>query len=167
MLLEFEITPPEWAPSCNHHGRRGQSWILEAGAYHFDIPWRIICDIHNSSYDPGVSAPVRLIQLISPALVIMSRLYYSALYMHALKFPWNAKFDTPELYGLARMLCHTLHLCLSLTTNPAGKTLSLNLTTSDGVRLGAWFVAADGFYQKHLRLAPPSKGESANLGEKR
>ncbi|CEL60407.1 Monoacylglycerol lipase ABHD12 OS=Danio rerio GN=abhd12 PE=2 SV=1 [Rhizoctonia solani AG-1 IB] len=73
-----------------------------------------------------------------------------ALYMHALKFPWNAKFDTPELYGLA-----------------PGKTLSLNLTTSDGVRLGAWFVAADGFYQKHLRLAPPSKGESANLGEKR
>ncbi|CAE6535905.1 unnamed protein product [Rhizoctonia solani] len=73
-----------------------------------------------------------------------------ALYMHALKFPWNAKFDTPELYGLA-----------------PGKTLNLNLTTSDDVRLGAWFVAADGFYQKHLKLEPPLKGESANLDEKR
>ncbi|KAG8728329.1 hypothetical protein FRC11_011324 [Ceratobasidium sp. 423] len=70
--------------------------------------------------------------------------------MHALKFPWNAQFDTPELYGLA-----------------PGKTLNLNLTTSDDVRIGAWFVAADGFYQKHLKLAPPLKGESANLNERR
>ncbi|CAE6439419.1 unnamed protein product, partial [Rhizoctonia solani] len=49
----------------------------------------------------------------------------------------------------------------------AGKTLNLNLTTADDVRLGAWFVAADSFYQKHLRLAPPFKGDSANLKEKR
>ncbi|KAH7322077.1 alpha/beta-hydrolase [Rhizoctonia solani] len=67
-----------------------------------------------------------------------------ALYMHALRFPWNAKFDTPELYGLA-----------------PGKTLNLNLTTSDDIRIGAWFVAADGFYKKHLKLAPPLKGEEA------
>ncbi|CAE6439395.1 unnamed protein product [Rhizoctonia solani] len=73
-----------------------------------------------------------------------------AIYMHALKFPRNAQFDTPELYGLA-----------------PGKALNLNLTTSDDIRIGAWFVAADGFYQKHLKLAPPLKGESANLDEKR
>ncbi|CAE7194865.1 unnamed protein product [Rhizoctonia solani] len=73
-----------------------------------------------------------------------------AIYMHALKFPWNAKFDTPELYGLA-----------------PGKTLNLNLTTSDDIRIGAWFAVADGFYQKHLKLAPPLRGESANLDEKR
>ncbi|CAE6442338.1 unnamed protein product [Rhizoctonia solani] len=73
-----------------------------------------------------------------------------ALYMHALRFPRNAKFDTPELYGLA-----------------PGKTLNLNLTTSDDIRIGAWFVAADGFYKKHLKLAPPLKGESANLEQKR
>ncbi|KAF8713244.1 Translation initiation factor SUI1, partial [Rhizoctonia solani] len=60
----------------------------------------------------------------------------------------------------------TLCLPLSLTLMPAGKTLNLNLTTADDVRLGAWFVAADSFYQKHLRLGPPFKGESANLKEK-
>ncbi|CAE6435498.1 unnamed protein product [Rhizoctonia solani] len=67
---------------------------------------------------------------------------FNVIYMHALRFPWNANFDIPELYGLA-----------------PGKTLNLNLTTSDDVRLGAWFVAADGFYQKHLKLSPPLKGE--------
>ncbi|KAB5591360.1 Monoacylglycerol lipase ABHD12 [Ceratobasidium theobromae] len=73
-----------------------------------------------------------------------------AIYMHALRLPWNAKFDTPELYGLA-----------------PGKTLNLELITSDDVRLGAWFVAADGFYQKHLRLEPPVKNSPVNLDEKR
>lgn len=49
----------------------------------------------------------------------------------------------------------------------AGKTLNLELITSDDVRLGAWFVAADGFYQKHLRLEPPVKNSPVNLDEKR
>ncbi|KAF8755133.1 Translation initiation factor SUI1 [Rhizoctonia solani] len=44
-----------------------------------------------------------------------------ALYMHALKFPRNADYDTPELYGLAH-------------AQP-------NLTTADDVRLGAWRLA--------------------------
>jgi abhydrolase domain-containing protein 12 len=86
--------------------------------------------------------------------------------MHALRFPWNAKFDTPELYGLARRWRFFLNRWLFLTIASAGKTLNLNFTTSDGVRLGAWFVAADGFYQKHLRLLPLTNGP-ANLEEKR
>ncbi|KAG8712684.1 hypothetical protein FRC09_019578 [Ceratobasidium sp. 395] len=65
--------------------------------------------------------------------------------MHALRWPFQENFDLPELSGLA-----------------PGKTLNLNLTTSDGVRLGAWFVAADGFYQQHLRPSPPT--ETASRG---
>ncbi|KAG9121653.1 hypothetical protein FRC07_002312 [Ceratobasidium sp. 392] len=63
-----------------------------------------------------------------------------AIYMHAIRLPLRANFDLPERYGLA-----------------PGKTLNLNLTTPDDVRLGAWFVAADGFYQKHLKSTPPTK----------
>ncbi|QRV77910.1 alpha/beta hydrolase family protein [Ceratobasidium sp. AG-Ba] len=62
------------------------------------------------------------------------------LYMHALRFPLRANYDLPERYGLA-----------------PGKTLNLNLRTPDDVRLGAWFVAADGFYQQNLKSLPPTK----------
>ncbi|ELU42300.1 eukaryotic translation initiation factor SUI1 family protein [Rhizoctonia solani AG-1 IA] len=150
---------------CNHHGGRRQSWFLEAGAYFLNISWRFICNIYNSSHDPGLPASVCPI----PSATLwrgINCLCCSALYMHALKFPRNADYDTPELYGLARMIFHKSSLPLSLTLMPAGKTLNLNLTTADDVRLGAWFVAADSFYQKHLRLAPPFKGDSANLKEK-
>ncbi|KAG9087707.1 hypothetical protein FRC06_002417 [Ceratobasidium sp. 370] len=44
-----------------------------------------------------------------------------------------------------------------------GKTLNLNLTTPDDVRLGAWFVAADGFYQKHLKPLSPTKLDRAHV----
>ncbi|KAG8780973.1 hypothetical protein FRC12_022371 [Ceratobasidium sp. 428] len=63
-----------------------------------------------------------------------------AIYMHAIRLPLKAKFDLPERYGLA-----------------PGKALNLNLTTPDDVRLGAWFVAADGFYQEYLKSVPPTK----------
>ncbi|KAG8738034.1 hypothetical protein FRC10_007384 [Ceratobasidium sp. 414] len=46
-----------------------------------------------------------------------------------------------------------------------GKTLNLNLTTSDGVRLGAWFVAADEFYQQHLKPSPPTKAGRAHVSD--
>lgn len=36
---------------------------------------------------------------------------YSVLYMNSLKYPFFAKFDTPETYGLARQLFHPLIEC--------------------------------------------------------
>ncbi|KAG8738035.1 hypothetical protein FRC10_007385 [Ceratobasidium sp. 414] len=45
----------------------------------------------------------------------------------------------------------------------AGKTLNLSLTTPDDLRLGAWFVAADGFYQKHLKPLPPSEIDQGHV----
>ncbi|KZT12160.1 alpha/beta-hydrolase [Laetiporus sulphureus 93-53] len=58
-------------------------------------------------------------------------------YQHAITEPWHTTFDVPERYGLA-----------------PGKTLNLNLTTSDNVTLGAWFILADPFYQQRRRSHP-------------
>ncbi|CDO72045.1 hypothetical protein BN946_scf184943.g80 [Trametes cinnabarina] len=61
-----------------------------------------------------------------------------AVYQHAVRIPWGAKFDLPEKYRLA-----------------PGKTLNCKLTTSDNVTIGAWFVLSEPFYQS-LRQASPS-----------
>ncbi|KAI0671098.1 alpha/beta-hydrolase [Trametes maxima] len=60
-----------------------------------------------------------------------------AIYQHAIRVPWGAKFDLPEKYGLA-----------------PGKTLNLKLTTSDNVTIGAWFVLSEPAYQS-LRISSP------------
>ncbi|KAG9087706.1 hypothetical protein FRC06_002416 [Ceratobasidium sp. 370] len=60
--------------------------------------------------------------------------------------PLRENFAQPELSGLG-----------------PGQALNLNLTTSDGVRLGGWFVAADGFYQQHLKPPPPTKTGLAHV----
>ncbi|KZP19290.1 alpha/beta-hydrolase [Athelia psychrophila] len=52
------------------------------------------------------------------------------LYLNHLRLPLFANFDTPEKYGLS-----------------PGKTLNTNITTSDGLTLGAWFILADPAYQ--------------------
>ncbi|OBZ71304.1 Monoacylglycerol lipase ABHD12 [Grifola frondosa] len=52
------------------------------------------------------------------------------LYQHSLRFPWYARFDLPEKYGLA-----------------PGKTLNLKVTTSDNVTLGGWFILSEPYYQ--------------------
>ncbi|KAJ8519232.1 hypothetical protein ONZ45_g3777 [Pleurotus djamor] len=60
--------------------------------------------------------------------------------MNALKFPWFAKYDIPEQYGLA-----------------PGKTLNLHLQTSDNITIGAWFILSDSYYQQIHQ--PPSREE--------
>ncbi|KAI0761996.1 alpha/beta-hydrolase [Trametes elegans] len=62
----------------------------------------------------------------------------SALFQHAVRIPWNARFDLPEKYGLA-----------------PGKTLNFKLTTPDNVTIGAWFVLSDPVYQS-LRAGTPT-----------
>ncbi|KAG5654775.1 hypothetical protein H0H81_003783 [Sphagnurus paluster] len=53
------------------------------------------------------------------------------IYFNAVRLPFNAKFDTPEKYGLA-----------------PNKTLNLKLRTPDNEVLGAWFILSDHYYQK-------------------
>ncbi|KAI0754611.1 alpha/beta-hydrolase [Daedaleopsis nitida] len=55
-----------------------------------------------------------------------------AVYQHALRLPWGARYDLPEKYGLS-----------------PGKTMNFKLTTSDNVTIGAWFVLSEPFYQTH------------------
>ncbi|EJD50369.1 alpha/beta-hydrolase [Auricularia subglabra TFB-10046 SS5] len=52
-----------------------------------------------------------------------------AIYLHAIRIPFGAQLDKPHLYGLA-----------------PHRALDVSLTTSDGLRLGAWFVLADASY---------------------
>ncbi|KAJ2968237.1 hypothetical protein NUW54_g13276 [Trametes sanguinea] len=68
-----------------------------------------------------------------------------AVYQHAVKVPWGAKFELPEKYRLA-----------------PGKTLNFKLTTSDNVTIGAWFVLSEPFYQS-LRRDAPSPLEQPSL----
>ncbi|KAI9060865.1 alpha/beta-hydrolase [Trametes sanguinea] len=68
-----------------------------------------------------------------------------AVYQHAVKVPWGAKFELPEKYRLA-----------------PGKTLNFKLFTSDDVTIGAWFVLSEPFYQS-LRHASPSPLEQPSL----
>ncbi|KAF7357659.1 Abhydrolase domain-containing 12 [Mycena sanguinolenta] len=51
------------------------------------------------------------------------------LFLHAVKLPFFANFDVPELYGLA-----------------PNKTINLRIETADNESLGAWFVLSDSFY---------------------
>ncbi|KZV78938.1 alpha/beta-hydrolase [Exidia glandulosa HHB12029] len=51
------------------------------------------------------------------------------LYLHKLKLTWGADYESPHLYGLA-----------------PHRAANVNITTSDGLRLGAWFVLADASY---------------------
>ncbi|KAF8327028.1 Alpha/Beta hydrolase protein [Cantharellus anzutake] len=52
------------------------------------------------------------------------------LYMHRVRWPLFAKYDIPHKYGLAPY-----------------STVNLNISTSDNVRLGAWFIVSDSYYQ--------------------
>ncbi|KII86631.1 hypothetical protein PLICRDRAFT_113702 [Plicaturopsis crispa FD-325 SS-3] len=52
------------------------------------------------------------------------------LYAHNVKLPLFSQYDAPEKYGLA-----------------PGKTINLNITAADEVKLGAWFVLSDAYYQ--------------------
>ncbi|OSD02496.1 alpha/beta-hydrolase [Trametes coccinea BRFM310] len=70
-----------------------------------------------------------------------------AVYQHAVRIPWGAKFELPEKYRLA-----------------PGKTLNLKLTASDNVTIGAWFVLSEPFYQS-LRHASPSPLEQPSLAD--
>ena len=74
------------------------------------------------------------------------------IYLHAIKIPFGADFANPTRYGFARAHDRRIHptspsiadraCCLQI----AGKVLPLNLTTPDGVRLGAWQVLPKAFY---------------------
>ncbi|KAG6372754.1 Alpha/Beta hydrolase protein [Boletus reticuloceps] len=74
-----------------------------------------------------------LIVLLLTVPFIQSQL----IYMHALKLPWNARFDAPERHGLA-----------------PGKTFNFRITTPDNYTLGAWFILSDDHY--HSLPFPPS-----------
>ncbi|KAF7297732.1 AB hydrolase-1 domain-containing protein [Mycena kentingensis (nom. inval.)] len=52
------------------------------------------------------------------------------LFLHAVRFPWFARYDLPEKYGLA-----------------PGKTANLKIRTADNETLGAWFIFSEPFYQ--------------------
>ncbi|PIL35196.1 transporter [Ganoderma sinense ZZ0214-1] len=60
-----------------------------------------------------------------------------AFYQHAIRLPWGARFDLPEKYGLA-----------------PGKTMNFQLTTTDNLTLGSWFVLSEPFYQSHRMSSP-------------
>ncbi|KDQ11453.1 hypothetical protein BOTBODRAFT_114438 [Botryobasidium botryosum FD-172 SS1] len=63
----------------------------------------------------------------------------NVVYLHNVRWPINANFNLPEKYGL-----------------PPFKTVNFNMTTSDDVRLGAWLVLSDQFYQSHTASAVPT-----------
>ncbi|EGN98128.1 hypothetical protein SERLA73DRAFT_91363 [Serpula lacrymans var. lacrymans S7.3] len=65
-----------------------------------------------------------------------------AVYMNAVKLPWNANYNTPEKYGMA-----------------PGKTSNIAITTADNVTLGAWFVLSDTYYHT-LAFPPPPISDS-------
>ncbi|GAA5827343.1 hypothetical protein JCM11251_003774 [Rhodosporidiobolus azoricus] len=55
------------------------------------------------------------------------------IYLHPLRFPFDADFSRPELHGFA-----------------PGKVRPLNLTTPDGARLGAWHVLPKSVYEEYV-----------------
>jgi len=52
------------------------------------------------------------------------------LYMHSLRLPFAAKYDSPVTYGLS-----------------PNKTLNVHIPTSDSSWIGAWFILSDGYYK--------------------
>ncbi|KAG8875536.1 hypothetical protein FRB98_007752 [Tulasnella sp. 332] len=68
-----------------------------------------------------------------------------AIYLHNVHWPLFARFDAPHYHGLAPF-----------------KTLNIKLTTSDDVRIGAWFILSDSAYESSgacNRTQPPSLSE--------
>ncbi|KAJ6466383.1 Alpha/Beta hydrolase protein [Mycena sanguinolenta] len=65
------------------------------------------------------------------AVVLLTIPYFQThtLFLHAVKLPFFANYDVPELYGLA-----------------PNKTINLRIETADNESLGAWFVLSDSFY---------------------
>lgn len=79
----------------------------------------------------------------------------STVYLHAVKWPLFANFSAPEKYGLARTLPVGSDRALDTNACTAGKTLNLQLTTSDNVTLGAWFILSDRFYHNQVTQPTP------------
>ncbi|KAG9315511.1 Alpha/Beta hydrolase protein [Chiua virens] len=69
------------------------------------------------------------------------------IYMHGLKLPLGARFDAPELYGLA-----------------PGKTFDFKINTPDNHTLGAWFILSDDYYQS-LPFPPPPFAAELHLSQ--
>lgn len=85
-----------------------------------------------------VSTTFGSLYLLAVLLLTIPFIQTHTLYLNALRFPWFAKFDQPALYGLA-----------------PGKTLNLQLNTSDSETLGAWFVFSDAWYRSQP-FPPPA-----------
>ncbi|TFL02351.1 Alpha/Beta hydrolase protein [Pterulicium gracile] len=85
-----------------------------------------------------VSTTFGSLYLVAVLLLTIPFIQTHTLYLNALRFPWFAKFDQPAFYGLA-----------------PGKTLNLQLNTSDHETLGAWFVFSDHWYRSQP-FPPPA-----------
>ena len=89
-----------------------------------------------------------MISLYPPKRLLKNQ-WISAIYLHAIKFPFFANFDVPEKYGLARMSGPSTTLQpKKLSTLSANKTMNLRIPTSDGESIGAWFILSDRYYHK-------------------
>ncbi|KAF7981483.1 hypothetical protein HWV62_33533 [Athelia sp. TMB] len=69
------------------------------------------------------------------------------LYLNHLRLPLFADFNAPEKYGLARESRSLTERTNTQYLATAGSTLNTNITTADGVTLGAWFILSDPAYQ--------------------
>ncbi|KAF8900673.1 Alpha/Beta hydrolase protein [Gymnopilus junonius] len=76
--------------------------------------------------------------VLAVLLVMTPFIQTRVLYAHHIDFLWYNKFDHPENYGLA-----------------PGKTVNLQMQSSDNLTLGAWFLFSDPFYRS-LPYPPPS-----------
>ncbi|KAM0749216.1 alpha/beta-hydrolase, partial [Meredithblackwellia eburnea MCA 4105] len=78
------------------------------------------------------------------ALLTLPSVQRSLIFLHQIRFPFNADFSHPELYGFS-----------------PGKVLPFNLTTPDGETLGAWQVLPNDIYETWINEnggIPPLKG---------
>jgi len=89
--------------------------------------------------------PLAVIYGVGAGLMCIPFIQKHVLFLHAIKIPLFANFDTPEIYGLA-----------------PGKALNIKITTSDNVNLGAWFILSDPFYQS-LPFPPSASTLRSNI----
>ncbi|KAI0078220.1 alpha/beta-hydrolase [Panus rudis PR-1116 ss-1] len=68
-------------------------------------------------------------------LVCVPSLQRIVMYQHYFRLPLYPNFDTPETYGLA-----------------PGKAINLQISSTDNVTLGAWFILSDRYYHQNLRV---------------
>ena len=104
-------------------------------------------DLCGTSRAPGHTIFPNTVSAPSPTSAIHLISAGSAVYVHSIKWPLFARFDMPEKYGFART-SPQFRLTWSVLNGrrTASKTLNLQLTTSDNVTLGAWFILSDAFY---------------------